>query len=452
MFSELTDRIRTFFSGNQRSVVVKKNIVYSFLIRFVSIVVSFLLVPITIGYVNADLYGVWLTLSSMMIWLGFADVGFTQGLKNKLTEAIAHNDFSRGRALVSTTYFMMIVIFVPVTILLELLVPLINWAGLLNVDDSYSTEITEAMHVLVAFACLQMVLNVLTSVVSAFQKVALSNSFLVIANILSLIIVYVLRLTIPPSLVALAFSIGAMPSFVMIIASLCFFNGKFKEVSPKLNNIKFEFVRDLFGLGWKFFVINIQVLVLYQSTNVLISHVSSPADVTHYNIAYKLLSCAMMAYTIITTPLWPAYTDAYARDDYEWMRQMRNKMQRVLLLSMCGCILLACLSQPIYYVWVGDSVSVPYLMTFLVALYVIIYCWMTLNGTLTIGMGKLKVGTYMIIIGMILHLPLSLYLSKFIGAYGVLTSLILINFVYAIISYIQVKRLLNHTAIGIWNE
>ena len=104
---------KIIFKGSSRSVAVKKNIIGSFLVKGVSIIVSLLLVPLTLGYVSSEIYGIWLTISSIMVWLGFFDVGFTLGLKNKLAEAIALKDWKRGKALVSTTYFMMVLIFMP---------------------------------------------------------------------------------------------------------------------------------------------------------------------------------------------------------------------------------------------------------------------------------------------------------------------------------------------------
>ena len=440
------------FSGSGRSAVVKRNIVGSLLLKGISILVSLLLVPATIGYVNAELYGVWLTLASTMSLLSFADVGFTQGLKNKLTEAIANDDWDRGKSLVSTTYFMMVLIFIPVCVILELLVPLVNWTSLLNVSAQYSEEIVLVMRVLVAFACIQMIVNVLVSVIAAFQKVALSNSFFVLGNVLSLGIIYILRASVPPSLMALAFAISAMPILITFIATFILYLGRFKMVAPSWRYVNNAYIKDLFGLGYKFFIINIQVLVLYQSTNILISYVSSPTDVTNYNVAYKLLNCAMMVYTIITAPLWPAYTDAYARGDYQWMKNMRKKMERVLALSIVGCLALIILSEPIYRIWVGDSIDVPFMMTLLVGIYVIVFCWMNLNGTLIVGMGKIQVETFLVLIGMILHIPLSICICNYIGVYGVLISLISINLLYAIVMNVQVTKLLGRTACGIWNK
>ena len=383
--------IRYLISGESRSITLKKNIISSFFLRGISIVINFMLVPLTIGYVSAELYGVWLTLSSIMTWLGFLDVGFTQGLKNKLTEAIAYQDWNKGKSLVSTTYIMMLVIFVPVCILAEFVIPYINWSDLLNVDVIYESEIKQVMYVMIAFFCIQMVVNVIVSVIAAFQKVALSSSFTVIGQFLSLVIIFILTKTAPASLMILAFAISAMPIIITVVASVLLFNGKYKNIAPSIKYFDRNLVGDLFNLGYKFFIINIQVVILYQSTNILISNISSPLDVTTYNIAYRYMNLSMMIYTIITAPLWPAYTDAYVKKDFNWMNNIRQKMKKVFLLSAVGNVIMVLLSQPIYHLWVGDGVHIPMQMTIMVALYVIVYCWTNLNGTLIVGMGTVKI-------------------------------------------------------------
>lgn len=439
-------------SGNQRTVVVKKNILASFALKGISIVTSFLLVPLTIGYVSEELYGVWLTLASILTWLSFMDIGFSQGLKNKLTEAIASDDWEKGKALVSTTYGMMFFIMVPVCLLLELAIPFVNWSSLLNVNPVYSDEIINAMYVCIAFGCLQMIVNVLVSVVAAFQKVALSNSFMVIGNVIALLLILILKSIVPPSLVVLACTLAAMPILVTVIASIILYSSSFKKVAPSISCFNKAHIKELFDLGYKFFIINIQVLVLYQSTNILISNVSTPIEVTTYNIAYRLLNVAMMIYTIMTTPLWPAYTEANAKGDYGWMISIRKKMQKILVLSIIGCFVLTILSPFIYRIWIGDSVDVPYSMTFIVALYVSVYCWQNLNGTILVALSKVKLNLIVLTIGMLLHIPLSYLLSIFIGCYGVIASMTLITVFYAVVYSIQVNKILNQTATGIWSK
>lgn len=450
--SQIIDTIKGFVSGNDRSAKVRKNVVGSFIVRGISIAASFFLVPLTIGYISSELYGVWLTLSSIMMWLQFMDIGFSQGMKNKVTEAIAKNEWGDAQAFVSTTYFMMVLIFIPLCIILEIVTPYINWSSLLNVNQLYNAEIIKTVQVLVIFFCISMILNVFSSLVAAFQQVALSNAFNAVGQVLALVAIIFCVHFVKPSLVVLVFAISAMPVIVTFISSMILFNGRYKKVSPKITCIRISKVKELFSLGYKFFIINIQVVVLYQSTNFLISYLSSPLQVTAYNIAYKYLNLAMMISVMIFAPLWPAYTDAYTKGDYEWMSRIWNKMYKVYVVTVVASIIMVFISPLVYKLWIGHRADIPFTMTCLVGLYVAAYCWMNLNGTLIVGIGKIKLDTIVVCIGMCVHIPLSFFLGHFIGAYGVVCSMIIINAFYGLVYHVQVKKILCGTASGIWNE
>lgn len=361
--------------GTDRSVAVKKNIVGSLFVKGCSIIISLLIVPLTLGYVSSDLYGIWLTLSSIIMWLNFFDIGFTLGLKNKLTEAIALGDMQRGKVLVSTTYFMMIAIFIPLCILLEMIIPHINWASFLNVTGNYNPDIIKTLHILAACLCAQMIVNVLTAVLAAYQKVALSSAFPVIGNFISLFIILLLTKYCPPSLSLLALAISTIPIFVIIIASFILFSSSFKAVAPSWNFVKKKQIKDLFNLGSKFFLIQAQIVVLYQCTNILISNLSGPSDVTSYNIAYKYITISMMILTIIMAPLWPAFTEAYTKNDYSWMKNVYNKMCKLWGGLTVIVILMIIVSPIVYQLWIGEKAHVPLIMTVLIGIYTIVHSW-----------------------------------------------------------------------------
>lgn len=88
-------KVSTYLNdGQERSVKAKKNILGALLIRGTSILISLAMVPLTIDYVNPSRYGIWLTLSSIVGWFAFFDIGLTQGLRNKFAEALAEGDKS----------------------------------------------------------------------------------------------------------------------------------------------------------------------------------------------------------------------------------------------------------------------------------------------------------------------------------------------------------------------
>lgn len=63
--------IGDFFKGHERTVKAKKNIVLSFMIKGISIVIGFVFVPLILGYLDPERYGIWLTLSSIVTWFTF---------------------------------------------------------------------------------------------------------------------------------------------------------------------------------------------------------------------------------------------------------------------------------------------------------------------------------------------------------------------------------------------
>ena len=98
--------IKKFFSGEERSVKIKKNITALVFLKGISVIIAFLLVPMTLHYLNSVQYGIWLTLSSIVAWMVYFDFGLGNGLRNKLAEALAQSDFELAKSYVSTAYFL----------------------------------------------------------------------------------------------------------------------------------------------------------------------------------------------------------------------------------------------------------------------------------------------------------------------------------------------------------
>ena len=101
---------RKLFTGNPRSVKANKNILASFLIKGSSIIVGFLMVRVTLDYLDQTKYGIWLTMSSFLTWFSFFEIGLGSGLRNKLAEALAKKDYVLGKVYVSTTYAILVLV------------------------------------------------------------------------------------------------------------------------------------------------------------------------------------------------------------------------------------------------------------------------------------------------------------------------------------------------------
>ena len=131
-----------FNSGSTRSIKAKKNILISFFIKGISIVTGLLMVPLTISYVNQSQYGIWLTLSSVIAWFSFFDIGFGNGLRNKFAESKASGNDFMVKAYVSTTYGILSMIFIMVWIIFFLVNYELNWSSILNAPLELKNELS----------------------------------------------------------------------------------------------------------------------------------------------------------------------------------------------------------------------------------------------------------------------------------------------------------------------
>ena len=96
----------------RRSRTVFYNVANSFIVKIFSTIITLSLVPVSLHYIDKEAYGVWLTLASVITWITLFDLGLSNGLTNKLSEAFAKDDINLAKTYISTTYSFMVVIVV----------------------------------------------------------------------------------------------------------------------------------------------------------------------------------------------------------------------------------------------------------------------------------------------------------------------------------------------------
>ncbi len=443
-----------FTKGHARSLKLKKNIVASFLIRGTNIAIGLALVPITIDYLNPTRYGIWITLSSIIGWFGFFDIGLGNGLRNRFAEALADNNHKRARVYVSTTYAILTIIITGVLLIFYSINPLLNWSNLLNADQSieFRTELGLLALFVFTFFCLRFVFKLITAILLADQRPALASIFDLLSKSVALIIIFVLTKTTSGSLLYLGIVMSSAPVFVLIVASVWFFTGKYRQYSPSLKFIDFSKAKDLLNLGINFFVIQIAAVILFQTNNIIISQLFGPAEVTPYNIAFKYFGIIMMGFSVIITPFWSAFTEAWKKNDASWIKKsMRRLVQLWGLMVVAGFIMLT-VSQWIYHLWVGDEVNVSNSMSVLVMIWVLLNTWNGIFSHFLNGVGIIQLQLYIGIIVALLNIPLAIFLGKKLGIEGVLLANILVGINTAWIFPLQYRKILNKKATGIWNK
>jgi O-antigen/teichoic acid export membrane protein len=423
---------------SDRTKNITKHVLLSFLYKGGSIIASFLLVPLTINYLDTENYGIWLTLSSFISWFSFFDIGLGNGLRNKFAEAKAKGDMAAARGYVSSAYFTIGAVSLGLILIFFGLNFFIDWTKVFNASPSLQKDLSLLMPIVFGFFSLQLVVKLITTIYTADQHHSMQGKINFYTQAGSLLLIWVMTKTSEGSLLVFGTIFSVLPVFILLF----------------FNFWKKEYLKEIFGLGLKFFIIQIAGIVLFTTDNFIITHLFNPKEVVPYNISYKYFSIVNMGMALVLTPYWSSITEAYSRSEFHWIKSSMKYLLKITLFSMLSTILLIGFSDHFYRIWINGKIEVPIILSISMALYHSVIIFLGPFTYFINGTGKIKLQLVTIVTTVLLNIPLSFYLGKTlgIGSSGVILATVICLIPNVILSPIQYKRIINKTAKGIWNE
>ena len=437
--------------SNHRSSLLQKNILASFLIKGWSAVIVLLLVPVTLHCLGDYKNGIWLTISSMLLWIDNMDIGLGNGLRNKIAEYMAHHEVHRARQLVSSTFALLSCIIIPVILVLAVLILSCDTYQIFNASPSIISDLDTVLIVTVLLVCTTFVFKLIGNFYMGMQLPAVSNLLIAIGQTLALIGTYIVYWSGSHSLMYIAIVNTAAPLFVYLVAFPYTFLYKYPQLRPSFRLIDFKEAKAVINTGIQFFIMQISSVILFMTSNILISNLFTPSMVTPYQITYRYFSILLVAFTVICMPFWNATTDAYERGDIEWIRDATRKL-RLMIIGIIACMtLMVVLSPWVYSIWIGDSITIDIRMSIVMASYIFILIYSMRYSYFINGIGKLRLQLIFTTSAAILYIPLAYLTTQYThDIIWFMMVMCLINIPGLIVNRIQFYKLINGTAKGIW--
>lgn len=440
-----------FLGSSQRTQLAAKNAIASLALKGASIVASLLIVPLTINYLNPTKYGIWLTLSTVIGWVHFFDLGLSNGFKNRFAESLAKGDRVLAKQYVSTTYFIIGCIVLIVLIILLIVNSFVNWSSFLHLSQEYKVELERVFAIVLVFTCMNMVVNIIQSLLAADQRPAIGSLIGCIGQYVMLIVIYLLAHYTEGSLTNLALYYAGIPTVVAFVASIFLYSTeRYKEYRPSLKTIRLELVKNILNLGLQFFVIYICLIFVFQIVNIVITREIGADAVTQYNVANRYFNIIYMVVNIAITPLWSAFTDAYTKGDYVWMKSMKKRMTQMCLIVVAISAVLLFISTPVYKLWIGDSVVIPFSLSAAMCVMIICQTFGNVFMTMINGVGTMRVQMLTYIVLAMLSWPAFTLLSRYIGLEGVVIFPAMVYALQGALATIQINKIIEKKATGIW--
>ena len=446
------DKILSQMSARTSNIV--RHIGWSFVFKTGSVLANFMIVPLAISYLGKENYGIWLTLSSVIAWFSLFDIGLGNGLRNKFAEARALGKDHDARAFVSTAYYTIGTIVVVLVAGFISLNQLLDWNQIFNTSSDLSGELSLLLPVVFGFFGLQLVSKLIVSIFQAEQHHSIQNKVQFFGQVLSLMVVWLLTLAEGNSLLLFGSLYASFPVLVLLALNVFAFRGRYKAYRPSFSLCKKAYLSEITGLGLKFFIIQIAAVVLFSTDNFIITQLFGPAEVVPYNVAFKYFSIVTMGYSILIAPYWSSFTEAYAKQDLDWIRGSVSRIQKIWFLVPVALSLMVLLSNWFYRIWVGETVKVPIELSIAMAVFVAMLSFNMIYVQFVNGVGKIRLQIVIAIIVTIINIPLSVTLGKYmgLGPTGVVLATAVCLSASVVVFPIQYIKLMNGSAEGVWDK
>jgi len=343
--------------------------------RVVAVIANLVAVPLALGSLGTERYGVWVTLSSFVLMLSFADLGIGSALLNLVSEADGRDDRPAIAQYISSAFVVMAAVAAILLVLFALAYPFIDWAGLLHVGSASSArEVGATLAVTFALFALGIPLGLAQRAQLAYQEgfaVSLWQAVGTVAGLVGLIVA--IRFSAGMTGVALALSggvaFGAAANYVAFFA-------RRPWLRPSLAAFRAKAARIVLRRGMLFFVLQIAAGLAFASDSVVADQVLGPEAAARYSVAQRLFFLPPVIIALATTPLWPAYSEALARGDRKWVRTifMRSVVGSVLIAALGGAVL-TLLRGPIFSIWVGPDLVPSLSFSLALAIWAVLYSW-----------------------------------------------------------------------------
>lgn len=389
----------------------------AFVVRLVSSLSTLMSVPLLVGYFGQERYGVFATLLSFGPLLMLVDFGLALGVTTAVARAVGSGDDAQLRGLVASASAWCLTVCLVVLGIGLVAVPYVDWTSLFNASDAFDKTTLRSM-VLVAgvLFLVQTWGNLGSAIVRGLQAGHLANAAVAISAVTSL---GASALTIklggsPLALTAAFLAPTALAPLVLWIVC-AWRDPRIRPFGP----LSAAVVTPLVRVGLGYFVLQAASLCLSQFDLIILARARGGADVTPYSVAMRLTGAGAAFLAAYLTSLWPAYAEAAARGDWDWVqRTHRRSRLGVTGVAVLGALAFIVIGPFIVEKLAGAEAVAPRAMYAFMALTLVLRVWTDCHAYLLNGLGRIRVQVAISVAHAAVSLTLAVFLTNEYGVVG----------------------------------
>jgi len=408
------------------------------------LLVNLISVPIVARYLGPIQFGIWATITTSLSLFLALDLGIANTLNNLISEAYALKDKSLASVYSSTAFWMVCIIVSLLGLAGWIAWPYLNWNYIFNVNtlaQNVASRSTAVAYLVFLFA---MPASLCAKLLAGYQELRIANIFAAIGNIASLFgMILVVRIHGGLPMLVLASS-GALV-LANIICLLWLWLHHKPWLMPLPSKVSLAAGRRLLHTGSEFFILQLAAIVVFNSDNLVIAHFVGAAEVTPYNVTWRLVGYASVLQNLTLPAIWPAYTEAFVRGDLDWVRKtFRKIMASTMAVAIFFCTIFLFFGQFLIRHWAGPSAVPSAALIFWMCIWVLISTFMGNDACILLAASETRLQAWSSVIGAIANLGLSLWLVHTMGSIGVILGTIISYIIFLVAPQVwKVAKILN---------
>lgn len=405
----------------KRSKTLKKNVIKSTFYKAINLVFTFILIRITIDFAGEEKYGIWVTILSFLTWFSAIEVGISNGIRNQITTYFSEERFDRIRTIVAQVFNNLTKVYLSLIGILTSLLFLTPLEQLFIPSESNYPSIKWALVVCISFYFLHFVFYFLSSILLSIHRASSTYKIVAIQNGITLIGILILTHFIDhPSILLICFWFSIVPFLVWAIANLILFKFSLKALEPNFSsNLK---SKKITSNNLSFFIIQLCVLIIFSTDNLIIINILNGTEVTNYHIAFKYFNIITVIFNLILLPHWASFAEAIHKKDNHWIKNNIKKLLFIWSGLLVTSFVMVLTSDMAYQIWIGNSINIPIELSIFTAIAALMTAWYNIFAYFLNSVNKIRTQRNWIIFSASINIPLSIYLTHLFGVQGVIVA------------------------------
>lgn len=318
-------------------------------------------VPLTLSYLGAERFGVWMTVASLAGMLSFLDFGVANSLVNFVAKAKAGGDAERLSQIATRGLLLLTLIGVGIGLLVLVVNAWYPLSTLLKVEDPAARqEAASALLVFVAIFACSIPINGIPRILAGMQEAWRAHLAKIAASTLSLVLVWGLSRNQASVPVLLLATFGVQTAAPLLLLPRFWRAGWLKRRAVSGSASRQADFSAMGEVGGLFLMLQIGTMIGWGADALLVSAVLGASEVGKLVIVQRLFQFVTIPLAIINTPLWAAYADARERNDHDFIRRT---LRRSLTFTVCSALLLSgtiyLMSNWLVTHWLQQSLALP---------------------------------------------------------------------------------------------